>query len=137
MQAIHFGGAVAQLGARLDGIEEVVGSNPIGSTKFVLTPAPILAKRFLISVALVLALLYGTDYLYLRVRLLHPKPADPFETLKTLRVLAIPEKNGKTEYEVDSQNPEQTVTCVHSLFPHYGYSPCWYVKPRLNQPIPM
>ena len=29
-----FGGAVAQLGARLDGIEEVVGSNPIGSTKF-------------------------------------------------------------------------------------------------------
>ncbi len=29
---IHSGGAVAQLGARLDGIEEVVGSNPIGST---------------------------------------------------------------------------------------------------------
>ncbi len=27
-------GAVAQLGARLDGIEEVVGSNPIGSTNF-------------------------------------------------------------------------------------------------------
>jgi hypothetical protein len=27
------GGAVAQLGARLDGIEEVVGSNPISSTK--------------------------------------------------------------------------------------------------------
>ena len=31
------GGAVAQLGARLDGIEEVVGSNPIGSTKFLLS----------------------------------------------------------------------------------------------------
>ena len=30
----YFGGAVAQLGARLDGIEEVVGSNPIGSTNF-------------------------------------------------------------------------------------------------------
>jgi hypothetical protein len=28
----NIGGAVAQLGARLDGIEEVVGSNPIGST---------------------------------------------------------------------------------------------------------
>ena len=26
---------MAQLGARLDGIEEVVGSNPIGSTNFV------------------------------------------------------------------------------------------------------
>jgi hypothetical protein len=31
------GGAVAQLGARLDGIEEVVGSNPIGSTNFLPT----------------------------------------------------------------------------------------------------
>jgi hypothetical protein len=29
---------VAQLGARLDGIEEVVGSNPIGSTKIHLMP---------------------------------------------------------------------------------------------------
>ena len=32
----ELGGAVAQLGARLDGIEEVVGSNPIGSTKTLL-----------------------------------------------------------------------------------------------------
>jgi hypothetical protein len=30
---------VAQLGARLDGIEEVVGSNPIGSTKITLCQA--------------------------------------------------------------------------------------------------
>ncbi len=33
LNSLH-GGAVAQLGARLDGIEEVVGSNPIGSTNF-------------------------------------------------------------------------------------------------------
>ena len=32
LTALQLGGAVAQLGARLDGIEEVVGSNPIGST---------------------------------------------------------------------------------------------------------
>src|SRR6266478_831239 len=37
IEVIHFGGAVAQLGARLDGIEEVVGSNPIGSTNFALS----------------------------------------------------------------------------------------------------
>ena len=36
-----FGGAVAQLGARLDGIEEVVGSNPIGSTNYLLLFNPI------------------------------------------------------------------------------------------------
>jgi hypothetical protein len=102
-----------------------------------MTPRFILAKRVLMSVALVLGLIYGGDYLYVRARMLHPTPTVPFESLKTLRVLAIPEKNGKTEYEVDAQNPEQTVTCVHSLFPHSGFSPCWYVKPRINQPIPM
>jgi len=96
-----------------------------------------LLRRILIAAFAALALVFCGDYLSLRVRMLHPRAADPFESLKTLRVLAIPEKNGKTEYEVDARNPEQTVTCVHSLFPHSGYSPCWYVKPRINQPIPM
>jgi hypothetical protein len=97
----------------------------------------VLFKRFMIGAVAALAVLYAGDYLSVRVRAMHQKAADPFESLKSLRVLAIPEKNGKTEYEVDALNPEQTVTCVHSLFPHYGYSPCWYVKPRINQPIPM
>jgi hypothetical protein len=97
----------------------------------------ILFKRILVLTAAAVAILFIGDYLYVRVRMLHSKPSDPFETIKALRVLAIPEKNGKTSYEVDTQNPEQTVTCVHSLFAHYGFSPCWYVKPRINQPIPM
>ena len=97
----------------------------------------ILAKRILIVIIAIVGAVYFGDYLFLRFRMLHPKPADPFESLKTVRVLAIPEKNGKTEYEVDARNPVQTVTCVHSLFPHYGYLPCWYVQPRINQPIPM
>jgi hypothetical protein len=97
----------------------------------------IFAKRILIALMAALGLVYCGDFLYLQVRMLHPKAADPFESFNALRVLAIPEKNGKIEYEVDAQNPEQTVTCVHSLFPHAGFSPCWYVKPRINQPIPM
>jgi hypothetical protein len=97
----------------------------------------VIFKRLALCAAGCVVLAYATDYLYVRIRMIHPKPADPFESMTTLRVLAIPEKNGKTEYEVDAQNPEQTATCVHSLFPHYGYSPCWYVKPRINQPIPM
>ena len=128
---------MAQLGARLDGIEEVVGSNPIGSTNIDVISLKILSRRILVAVVSLLALVYSGDYLFLRTRMMHPKPDDPFESIKSLRVLAIPEKNGKTEYEVDAQNPEQTVTCVHSLFPHSGFSPCWYVKPRINQPIPM
>lgn len=97
----------------------------------------IFIKRILIGVVVALTLLYFADYVSVRIRMIHPKPADPFESLTALRVLAIPEKNGKIEYEVDAQNPQQTVVCVHSLFPHFGHSPCWYVKPRINQSIPM
>jgi hypothetical protein len=97
----------------------------------------IIFRRLLVSAVGCVAILYAADYLYLRARMMHPKPADPFESLTAPRVLAIPEKNGKTEYEVDALNPQQTVTCIHSLFPHSGSWPCWYVKPRLSQPIPM
>lgn len=93
----------------------------------------------LISTALIaaLAISYAGDYLWFRVRMIHATATDPVESFKTLRVLAIPEKGGKTSYEIDQLNPEHTITCTHSLFPHMGSSPCWYVKPRLNQPIPM
>jgi hypothetical protein len=97
----------------------------------------ILAKRVLTGAVIALVVLYFGDYLSVRIRMIHQKPTDPFESITSLRVLAIPEKNGKTSYEIDQQNPQQTITCVHSLFPHSGYSPCWYVKPRINQPIPM
>ena len=96
-----------------------------------------LVKRTLVLLIAALALTYAGDYLWFRVRLIHPKPADPLESVIGPRVLAIPEKGGKTSYEIDQQNPEQTVTCVSSLFPHAGFSPCWYVRPRVSQPIPM
>jgi hypothetical protein len=112
-------------------------NHPIGATKTSLIPVPILAKRTSFVALVVLAVAFCGDYLSVRIRMLHPKPTDPFEAMTSLRILAIPEKNGKTEYETDTLNPQQTVTCVHSLFPHAGYSPCWYVKPRLSQPIPM
>jgi hypothetical protein len=101
-----------------------------------LTPG-VFAKRSLLAVLAALAIVYSGDYAWFRIRLLHPKSGNPLESIKALRVLAIPEKSGKTSYEIDQVNPEQTVTCVHSWFPHAGYSPCWYVKPRINQPIPM
>ena len=96
-----------------------------------------LVKRDLVLLIAAIALTYAGDYLSFRVRLIHPKPADPLESLTAPRILAIPEKGGKTSYEIDQQNPEQTVTCVHSLFPHGGFPPCWYARPRVGQPIPM
>jgi hypothetical protein len=43
---ISSGGAVAQLGARLDGIEEVRGSNPLGSTN---SPTARIAYSLIVS----------------------------------------------------------------------------------------
>ena len=96
-----------------------------------------LVQRVLVVLIAALALAYLADFFWFRVRLIHPKPADPLEFFTGPRILAIPEKGGKTSYEIDQQNPVQTTTCVHSLFPHAGFSPCWYVRPRLNQPVPM
>jgi hypothetical protein len=103
---------------------------------FSISPQKLL-KRILLGLLAALALAYVADSLWFRVRLIHPKPADPLESFTGPRVLAIPEKGGKTSYEIDQQNPVQTTTCAHSLFPHAGVSPCWYVKPRLSQPIQM
>jgi hypothetical protein len=96
-----------------------------------------IAKRLLVSVALGLFVTYACDYLYFRWRLIRARPGDPLETFVAPRLYAIAEKNGKIEYELDAQNPEQRLTCSHSLFPHAGYRPCWYIKPKSQQPIPM
>jgi len=64
-------------------------------------------------------------------------PSRPFETMARTRVLAIPKKNGKYEYQIDQLQPTEMLTCVHALFPHHGDSPCWYLKPRINLPIPV
>ena len=100
-------------------------------------PARILAKRILIALVAAFVLVYASDYVWLRVRMMHPKPGDPFETVTALRILAIGEKGNKTEYSVDPLQPQQTAECVHSLFPHNGDSPCWYLKQKFAQPIPM
>lgn len=83
------------------------------------------------------ALLYAGDFISLRLRMRHTTTTDPFETLTAPRVLAISEKGNKTEYQIDAENPTQTVTCVHALFPHNGYSTCWRVQRTLHQPLPM
>jgi hypothetical protein len=94
-------------------------------------------QRILAGLVGVVVLVYAADYLYLRIRMWHPTPTSPFESMTRTRVLAIPQKSGKLDYEIDQTQPVETLTCVHSLFPHYGDQPCWYLKPRLNQPIPV
>jgi hypothetical protein len=68
---------------------------------------------------------YAGDYLSVRYRIL--KNRNPFQVVKIQRYYAIHLKDGKTEFVF--LDPE-TQGCVCSLFPHFGYSPCWYVKRR-------
>lgn len=100
-------------------------------------PARTIAKRILIALVAIVAVVYACDFVSVRVRMMHPKPSDPFETITALRILAIGEKGGKTEYDVDPVQPQQTAVCVHALFPHNGDLPCWYLKRKFAQPIPM
>jgi len=96
-----------------------------------------LFERLVIGLALTIALVYAGDYIYLRARMIHPTPTVPFESITAPRILAIQEKNNRVSYQTDEQNPMQTFVCVHSLFPHYGNQPCWYLKKKIDQPIPM
>lgn len=96
-----------------------------------------IAGRILALVIALVALAYVTDFLYLRIRMRHAIPTEPFESMTRTRLLAIPQKKGKFDFQIDQQLPVETLTCVHSLFPHYGDQPCWYLKPRLDRPIPV
>ncbi|MHB8501726.1 MAG: hypothetical protein ACYDCG_14680 [Candidatus Acidiferrales bacterium] len=95
------------------------------------------AKRSLIAAVLAAAFVYAGDFVSVHLRMMHPQADDPFETVTALRILAIEQKGGKTEYTIDQVQPQQTAVCVHSLFPHAGDLPCWYLKRKFAQPIPM
>jgi hypothetical protein len=97
----------------------------------------IFAKRLLVALVLGLIVTFTCDYIYFQFRMLHPQPANPVETFKSPRLYAIAVKGGKVDYELDEQNPQQTWICSRSLFPQAGHSPCWYIKPKSRQPIPM
>jgi hypothetical protein len=94
-------------------------------------------KRALLLIVALAALLYAGDYTLVRLRMAFPKLGPAMDTVQMGRLYAIALKNGRTEYELDAQQPEVTVTCVRALFPHLGYSPCWYLRRNSQKPIPM
>jgi hypothetical protein len=94
-------------------------------------------KSSLVVLALLLAALYLYDYLSIRHRMSAHKDNDPFDTIVYPHILAIPQKGNRVEYALDAVSPMESQSCVHSLFPHFGYSPCWYVKHETQMPTPM
>jgi hypothetical protein len=95
-----------------------------------------IAGRTLAVLLILAAVVYAGDHVVLRYRMAKNTSA-AFGTVQMERLYAIPQKNGKIDYEFDAQQPVVTMTCVHALFPHAAYSPCWYLQRNSQKPIPM
>ena len=86
-------------------------------------------QRALITALVLFSILYTGDYVSIRYRM--AKNRTPFGVVTVQRYYAVPQKNRKTEFYFDQ--PE-TQGCAHSLFPHFGYTPCWYLnRKRIKQ----
>ncbi len=89
-------------------------------------------KRILFIAGLLALILYFGDDLSLRYRI--PKGREQFGVVSVQRYYAVGLKSGKTEFMFLGP---KNLTCVHSLFPHFGYTPCWYLNRNKVQRIEM
>jgi hypothetical protein len=85
--------------------------------------------RVLLSVAAFAAVAYAADYAVIMFRVIHKTPA-PFGSVQIHPYYAITQKNKTVELDfLDPVNQD----CVHSLFPHFGDAPCWYLERHKQQ----
>jgi hypothetical protein len=89
-----------------------------------------IVPRIVAAMVLVVLVAYAGDYAWVRYRV--SKHLDPFASVTIQPYYAIHQKNGKTEYDFA---PPESQLCVRSLFPHLGYSPCWYVMRHTEKRI--
>lgn len=89
------------------------------------------AIRILIVAGLLLLTVYFSDYLSVAWRV--PK-ASSFGTVQIHPYYAVRKKNNRIEFMV--LDPQDQV-CVHSLFPHFGDDPCWYLVRHQEKRIDM
>jgi hypothetical protein len=87
-----------------------------------------------VAVVALASILYASDYLIAAVRKQNPKAGQAFGTVTVQHYYSIPQKDGKAELVF--QDPH-TQTCVRSIFPHFGYTPCWYARRKSQTPISM
>jgi hypothetical protein len=80
------------------------------------------------SVLGVTLLAYAADYAVFRYRVATNR--QPFGQVTVLPYEAVPQKSGKTQFIF---NAPEAQTCVHALFPHSAYAPCWYLQRHTEQ----
>ncbi len=91
----------------------------------------VIVRWIAVAIAASAAIVYVADYLSVAYRMAHRTKTDPLETTHVRPFYAVPLKNGRAELDFGDMAPQ---TCVHSLFPHFGYNPCWYTKRQNQQP---
>ena len=80
-------------------------------------------------VALVV-LIYATDFAIMQFRI--AKGIGAYGTFTVRSYYAIAKKANKVEYDYIGTEQE---TCTRSLFPHFGFNPCWYVSRHTERRI--
>ncbi len=90
-------------------------------------------KRLLAIVFLALAAIYVGDFLSARFAI--PGGRQIYGSVTVTQTLAVPLKDPKKE-EYFFQ-PPHAETCMYSLFPHFGYPPCWYLERHRTQRVDM
>ena len=78
-----------------------------------------IALRACLGLLILAALLYLGDDLWARYR------GRPVEQMKVGRLYAAVNHFNEVEYSVGTPVME---TCVDALLPHFGYTPCWYLR---------
>ena len=80
-------------------------------------------KRLLAAILLLAATLYVCDYVSVRYRIYRKR--SPLGTVVMQQYYAVRQKDRKTEFIFTDPETER---CIQSLFPHLGYTPCWYLN---------
>jgi hypothetical protein len=94
-------------------------------------------RRIVLGIIALFVVLYLVDFAWYELRVLMPKLGANTGSVHRIRLLAISSKGNKVDYEIDAVHPEEDVPCSHSIFPHGGNRPCWYMVRHANDPIPM
>jgi hypothetical protein len=101
------------------------------------SPGARLIFRIVASLTLLFFIAYAVDLTWYHTRLAVPRLGSAESSVHRIRLLAIPGKGNKTEYELDAVHPEEDVPCSRTLFPHGDRNPCWYVSRHAKDPIAM
>ena len=89
-----------------------------------------LVARSLVILAVLWLLVYLVDHFSLVYRI--PPGREQIGSVEVQKLLAVPQKDRKTEYISVPPEPQR---CVHSLMPQLGLEPCWYLSRHANQQV--